>query len=61
MRTNYSKVYKNNRSYSSVNELWDAVQDAWYTIVPEILQNLINSMKNRIFEVINLNGSQTHY
>lgn len=55
------QVYKNFKQYNSINELWNAVQDAWYEIEPEYLQNLINSMKNRIFEVINVNGSQTHY
>lgn len=55
------QVYKNNKQYKSIDELWNAVQESWYSIEPETFQNLINSMKNRIFEVIRLNGSQTHY
>lgn len=55
------QVYKNNRQYKSVDELWNSVQDSWFSIEPEYLQNLINSMKSRIFAVIKLNGTQTHY
>ena len=55
------RVYKNDRQFGSINELWEAVQETWYSVEPEYLQNLIYSMKNRISEVIQRNGAQTHY
>lgn len=54
-------VYDGNRQYSSRNELITAIEQAWYGLDIEIVHNLILSMKNRIFYVINKNGGQTQY
>ena len=45
-------VYARGRQYSNVNELRLAIQLAWNNISLETLRNLINSMKNRIFQVV---------
>lgn len=55
------RVYANNRQYGSVEELKEALLDAWDKIEPPIIQNLLASMPDRIFEVIHKQGSQTHY
>lgn len=55
------EVYKDGKQYDSVEELKKAVLTAWEAIPEEYLKQLIASMKNRIFEIINRNGRQTHY
>ena len=55
------RVYHNQRQFNKVDELWTEIQNVWYNIEPDILQNLIVSMKDRIFDVIRLNGAQTKY
>lgn len=52
------RVYANGRRYSTVNELYVAVCHAWREIPQTIIDNLINSMEKRIFEVIKLGGKQ---
>lgn len=54
-------VYKENKKYSTVQELKDAIEQAWEEIPNETLASLANSMPNRIFEVINKNGGYTSY
>jgi DDE superfamily endonuclease len=45
-------VYAKGRQYSHVNDLRVAIQMAWNSITLQTLRNLIDSMKNRIFQVI---------
>lgn len=54
-------IYAENRQYQSVNELKTAILTAWNNIPQEIIQNLINSMPNRIFQVIQCQGRATDY
>uniref|UniRef100_A0A8R1E4U4 HTH_Tnp_Tc3_1 domain-containing protein n=1 Tax=Caenorhabditis japonica TaxID=281687 RepID=A0A8R1E4U4_CAEJA len=52
-------VYKNGKQYNSISELKDAVKTEWSKIHPSYLENLSNSMPNRIFQVIQKNGGFT--
>uniref|UniRef100_A0A8R1I7Q5 Tc1-like transposase DDE domain-containing protein n=1 Tax=Caenorhabditis japonica TaxID=281687 RepID=A0A8R1I7Q5_CAEJA len=54
-------VYKNGKQYNSISELKDAVKTEWSKIHPSYLENLSNSMPNRIFQVIQKNGGVTSY
>lgn len=51
------RVYTHNKQFESVNELKKAILNCWFTLEPELLQNLIQSMKHRVFDVINNNGN----
>ena len=52
------KVYANGQQYSSVDELYVAVCNAWNEIPSTVLENLINSMPDRVYELIKLRGKQ---
>uniref|UniRef100_A0A8R1IS94 Tc1-like transposase DDE domain-containing protein n=1 Tax=Caenorhabditis japonica TaxID=281687 RepID=A0A8R1IS94_CAEJA len=54
-------VYKNGKQYNTISELKDAVKTEWSKIHPSYLENLSNSMPNRIFQVIQKNGGVTSY
>uniref|UniRef100_A0A8R1EKL9 HTH_Tnp_Tc3_1 domain-containing protein n=1 Tax=Caenorhabditis japonica TaxID=281687 RepID=A0A8R1EKL9_CAEJA len=51
----------NGKQYNSISELKDAVKAEWSKIHPSYLENLSNSMPNRIFQVIQKNGGVTSY
>ena len=55
------KVYADNRQFSNVNDLKTTISQAWDEIGQETIDNLILSMDNRIFQVINRNGDATDY
>lgn len=55
------QVYANNRQYNSVYDLELSIMDEWEKIPKSLLENLINSMKNRVFEVIQKNGGSTSF
>lgn len=50
-------IYAEGRQYQSIA----ALQQAWNDINQETIDNLILSMDNRMFQVINRNGGQTDY
>lgn len=52
------KIYANGHQFLSVDELYVAVCNAWREIPFTVLENLINSMPNRVFELIQLKGKQ---
>lgn len=54
-------VYADNRQFSSNTELKVAIVRAWESLDKKIIRKLYDSMQNRIFEVINLNGAITKY
>lgn len=56
-----SRVYTENRQYQTVFDLKEAVIDEWRTINEELRTNLIDSMKYKIFELIQNKGGPTHY
>lgn len=55
------KVYANGRQFNDIQSLREAIVDSWDQIELEQCQNLINSMKNRIFDVIRNNGDNINY
>ena len=54
-------VYANGRQFENVQSLKQAILEAWEEIPHETLQKLIDSMKDRMFEVISKNGDPTMY
>ncbi|KHJ99215.1 hypothetical protein OESDEN_00802 [Oesophagostomum dentatum] len=55
------KVYANNKQYRTINELRLAVMQAWGAIEPGMLENLVNSMPSRLFELISGRGGPINY
>lgn len=49
------------RTYRNVEELWKAIQDAWTSIPRDLIENLVDSLPNRIDEVKNNRGNPTRY
>lgn len=50
------RVYASSKQYESVQELQTAIEDCWYNLEPTVLQKLIMSLNNRVFDVIKANG-----
>lgn len=58
------KIYSSNaqnQNIMTVTELKLKIIQAWSEIENDLLEKLVESMPNRIFEVINKNGASTHY
>ena len=55
------RIYANNRQYQTVQELKNALQQAWNNIDNQTIQNLVQSMPNRIFQVIERRGGVIDY
>lgn len=55
------RVYSENRQYETVEQLKIGITQAWTEISDEIINNLVGSMRNRIFELVNKNGKQINY
>lgn len=55
------KIYANSKQYNSVSELKDAIVDVWNNLDPQMLKTLVDSMPNRLFDVIRNNGGPTKY
>lgn len=55
------EVYKNGKQYDNVPQLKRAILDAWRKVEKTTLQKLVDSMPNRIFEVISKQGKCTKY
>ena len=43
------------------NEVWSEIQNAWYSISPDLCANLVGSMNRRCQEVIKMKGASTRY
>lgn len=56
-----NRVYGQDKQYSSLDKLEDAVFLAWDSIEVDILENLINSMPKRMGSVIFNQGNITEY
>jgi RNA:NAD 2'-phosphotransferase (TPT1/KptA family) len=54
-------MYANNRQYHDVEELKVTIREAWHRIPEETIRTLVNSMKKRIFQVIERRGGVTDY
>jgi len=55
------RVYGNSKKYDTILELKEAIKEEWFKLEPEIFQNLIFSMEDRIFSLIRKNGMFTDY
>ena len=55
------KVYQNGRQFSSVEEIKTAIIECWEEIPLQTLETLIDSMKNRVFQVILNKGNGINY
>jgi len=54
-------VYANGKQYSNVGELRQSIQLAWDELDKERLGKLVDSMPNRVYEVISKGGGCTNY
>lgn len=54
-------VYKNGRQFNTTTELNGAIQLEWSRMDKDYLKTLVNSMPDRIFQVINRNGNKADY
>ena len=50
------KVYSDGMQFSSKTDLWEATQVAMRSLDSTTIENLTNSVNERIFEVLNRNG-----
>ncbi|CAD6196633.1 unnamed protein product [Caenorhabditis auriculariae] len=55
------RVYANAKQYTTVNDLKRAIRAEWDGLDKSLLQSLVGSMPNRIFEVAQKQGGITHY
>ncbi|CAD6185082.1 unnamed protein product [Caenorhabditis auriculariae] len=55
------RVYANGKQYTTVNYLKRAIRAEWDGLDKSLLQSLVGSMPNRIFEVAQKQGGITHY
>jgi transposase len=55
------EVYRGGQQFNSIPELKNAIKNAWYKVPDETREKLVNSMENRIFELIRKNGGHTKY
>ncbi len=53
------RVYANGKQFGSVDDLIESIVECWENILLPDLQRLIDSMQNRICEVIQKNGNST--
>ncbi|CAI2356003.1 unnamed protein product [Caenorhabditis sp. 36 PRJEB53466] len=55
------RVYRHGKQYASVQDLKDALLIEWNLVTAAELKNLVSSMPNRLFQVIQKNGGETSY
>ena len=55
------QIYCNGRQFSTLENLIDAILEAWNAIPASTLASLVNSMPNRIAELLIQQGKQTRY
>lgn len=54
-------IYRNGRQFEDINSLRDSIREAWENIDLSVLRKLIDSMKDRIYLLIEKKGSYTGY
>lgn len=54
-------VYKDGKTYRTIDELWLAVQAAFEAISAQTLQNLYQSMYTRLVKVLESGGKRIKY
>jgi len=55
------RIFSDGKQYDTEAQLKQAIQKAWNEIEPELIQKLVDSMKDRIFQVIQRSGHATDY
>ena len=55
------KVYKNERQFETTTDLKVVIIDSWEQITEEDRKSLVDSMEQRIFDVIKNNGGPINY
>lgn len=55
------RIYANGRQYNTIQELKAAITEAYESIEINILIKLINSMGNRVFDLIRNNRGPINY
>ena len=55
------RLYLNNLQFATVSDLRKDIQEVWNSIDMQVIQNLMDSVKNRIFQVIGRHGDVTDY
>lgn len=55
------RMYGEGKQYDNVEQLREAIREAWEDIGLEVPHTLIDSMLNRIFEGIKKNGASINY
>lgn len=55
------QIYANGRQFHSKEQLIVAIREKWNEIPLTLIRKLFDSIPNRIFETINVNGKHTHY
>jgi hypothetical protein len=58
---NIMKEKMKNHNPSNKYELWDNLQEEWYTISPKVCEKLVGSMTSRVKAVIEQRGGSTKY
>lgn len=55
------EIYKRNFRPNNSNELWEVIHECWEGLDPNITVNLINSIPDRLAQIIEKNGQMTKY
>lgn len=55
------QIYRDGRQFNNVEELRNAIEMAWNNLDPGIMKNLVESIPNRIFELISNRGGHVKY
>ena len=55
------KVYEGGKTYTNTDDLWCTIQDAFFTITKEEVENLYLSMRNQMIKVLEKQGEKTGY
>uniref|UniRef100_A0A1I7X139 Transposable element Tc3 transposase n=1 Tax=Heterorhabditis bacteriophora TaxID=37862 RepID=A0A1I7X139_HETBA len=55
------RIYSANRQFEIVKDLQSAISKVWSKVDKSIIKNIVNTMSERIFQVINRSVSCTYY
>lgn len=55
------KIYEGNKTYGSVSQLKKAIIKAWQTVDENLVDSLVGSMENKLFQVIQRHGGPIDY
>lgn len=54
-------IYKGGCQYENIKALREAILESWKKISDHVLRNVIDSMPNRVFDLISLKGKKINY